>query len=544
MIEHLINIQYCYNYLIDQIPVSLLVYSHIPTSFVSLLIGIFILVKEKNRQSFVLFLITALFTLWCVLDLASWFMFVGSDKVMASWSALDLISLIIFFLSYYFLHLFITKKDLSVIQWLLSVGIMLPTFFVTWLGKNIAYYDSNTCTAIESSNITSLPYIASAVFIILSISLTIKQYIKSKDDKKEKKETLFIGIGVNIFLIFFYSAILLISLLSDSGLSDYVYNYQIYGLFGMPLFVLFLLYSIVRFKAFDIKLIGSQALVWGLVILISSQFFFIQSNVNRVLTAITLVLTTIMGLMIIRSVKQEIAQKEELELANQNQQLLIRFITHQVKGFFTKSKMVFASLLEGDFGEVPDGVKNIAKDGLESDNKAVDMVQEVLNASSLRSGQVSYDFKEVDLVSLIKEVSEKFKERMIQKGVIYEIDLPNNPVIINADKTQITQVFKNLIDNACYYTLTGSVKISLSLNKEKVLFVVQDTGVGLTEKDKSILFKEGGRGEESLKFNINSTGYGLFIVKKIVEGHGGKIWAESAGRGHGSKFYVEVPIKK
>ena len=63
----------------------------------------------------------------------------------------------------------------------------------------------------------------------------------------------------------------------------------------------------------------------------------------------------------------------------------------------------------------------------------------------------------------------------------------------------------------------------------------------MSDADKVKLFKEGGRGEESVKVNVNSTGYGLFIVKKIVEAHGGRIWAESVGRGHGSKFCVEIP---
>ena len=114
-----------------------------------------------------------------------------------------------------------------------------------------------------------------------------------------------------------------------------------------------------------------------------------------------------------------------------------------------------------------------------------------------------------------------------------------------ADETQITQVFKNLMDNSLRYTPTGEIKVSLKVSpddKKKVLFMVKDTGVGLSDKDKEKLFTEGGKGEESLKVNTNSTGYGLYIVKKIVETHKGKIWAESAGRGHGSKFLVELKL--
>jgi signal transduction histidine kinase len=56
------------------------------------------------------------------------------------------------------------------------------------------------------------------------------------------------------------------------------------------------------------------------------------------------------------------------------------------------------------------------------------------------------------------------------------------------------------------------------------------------------LFTEGGRGKESTKVNVDSTGYGLFVAKSVVEAHGGKIWAESEGKGKGSRFTVELPI--
>jgi signal transduction histidine kinase len=112
------------------------------------------------------------------------------------------------------------------------------------------------------------------------------------------------------------------------------------------------------------------------------------------------------------------------------------------------------------------------------------------------------------------------------------------------DETQITQVFKNLIDNSFRYTPSGKINVSVKVdsNTKKILFVISDTGVGLSPEDQKKLFTEGGKGEESIKINTNSTGYGLYIVKKIVESHHGRIWAESLGRGQGSKFSVELNL--
>ena len=70
---------------------------------------------------------------------------------------------------------------------------------------------------------------------------------------------------------------------------------------------------------------------------------------------------------------------------------------------------------------------------------------------------------------------------------------------------------------------------------------MKDSGVGITPEDMSNLFTEGGHGKDSIKINVHSTGYGLFIAKEVVEASGGKIWAESQGAGKGSRFIVELP---
>jgi signal transduction histidine kinase len=408
---------------------------------------------------------------------------------------------------------------------------------------NLAGFNLTDCDAFKFENIFFQTYyiLLGVLAMIWILVLLVRHYRKSTVGFR--KEVVLIGIGIEAFLFVFFilsylgSYLTTIGLLKDSRL-------EMYGLFGMAFFISLISYTIVKFKAFDIKLIGAQALVWALVILIGSQFFFIQNNVNRVLTAITLVLAAIVGLIIVRSVKKEIAQREELAVANENQQLLIRFITHQVKGFFTKSKMVFASILEGDVGDASEPLKNLVKEGLESDNKAVEMVQEVLKASSLRSGTMTYDLKDEDICPFVNEIAEGFRETAAQKSLTYEVKVPTQNIKVKIDKLQMTQVFKNLIDNSVKYTPTGYVKVSLNVKPDTVLFEIHDSGVGLSDGDKAKLFKEGGRGEESLKVNVNSTGYGLFIVKKIVEGHGGKIWAASSGRGHGSQFYVELPVIK
>ena len=83
--------------------------------------------------------------------------------------------------------------------------------------------------------------------------------------------------------------------------------------------------------------------------------------------------------------------------------------------------------------------------------------------------------------------------------------------------------------------------MDISKNGSIVRFEIQDTGVGISASDMQKLFTEGGHGEHSKEVNKDSTGFGLSIAKQIVDAHGGKVWAESAGPGTGSRFIVELP---
>ena len=105
-------------------------------------------------------------------------------------------------------------------------------------------------------------------------------------------------------------------------------------------------------------------------------------------------------------------------------------------------------------------------------------------------------------------------------------------------------VVRNLIDNAVRYTPRGEVIVQLECANNKAVLHVKDSGVGITEEDKLRLFTEGGRGKESVRVNVNSTGYGLFFAKQLIEAHKGTIYAKSEGEGKGSTFTVELPLAK
>ena len=176
--------------------------------------------------------------------------------------------------------------------------------------------------------------------------------------------------------------------------------------------------------------------------------------------------------------------------------------------------------------------------------KGVRTVMDILDASNLKKGTVAYSKTIFDLNDAVKKVLEQLKDAIEEKHLALETDIAwEIPCDVNADEEKVRDhVLRNLIDNAIKYTPAGTIKVELKRVDSVIRFSVHDSGVGITDEDKAHLFTEGGHGKDSIKVNVHSTGYGLFIAKTIIEAQGGKIWAESDGPGKGSRFIVELPL--
>jgi signal transduction histidine kinase len=240
--------------------------------------------------------------------------------------------------------------------------------------------------------------------------------------------------------------------------------------------------------------------------------------------------------------------KQELELANEQQEALIHFIGHEVKGFLAKDAGAFAALSEGDLVALPEAVKSFVDSALAQSRDGERSVTNILKAANLKKGTVAYVKEPFDLKALAEEEVEKVKPVAERKGLELSFVADESSYQMLGDKAQIgDHVLRNLLDNAINYTPSGSITVSLerardaSSDKEKIIFKVKDTGIGISEEDKKHLFTEGGHGKDSQTTNVHSTGYGLYIAKNIIEAHGGVIRAESEGAGKGATFIVEFP---
>lgn len=171
------------------------------------------------------------------------------------------------------------------------------------------------------------------------------------------------------------------------------------------------------------------------------------------------------------------------------------------------------------------------------------LVQDVLEAWRLYRGRPSLRVERFDLAFSIEDVAAGFFPAAMKKNIALDLILQDRPCHVEADRRRVEQVLMNLVENAVKFTPPGgTVRVSARKEKGAVLVRVEDTGPGITDEEKTDLFKRFGRGKARATGGEPSTGLGLFICKEIVEMHGGEIWVESEP-GEGSRFLVRLPAR-
>ncbi len=543
----------------------LLYYSHIPAMTVSLLIGLFVYLKNKTLISKILFALSVVFSTWSFLNLIVWTN-IDSRLIMLAWSFFGLLYSLIYILSLYFVYVFIDKKDISFLKKVLLGILILPVIFLSSTAYNIRGFDLVNCEAVEGNYYTYYYYGLGLLVFLWILILSFIRYRKEAD-VEFKKQIVLLAVGIELFLFSYFITGFLASYLDSMGVS-YAFEIEQYGLFGMVIFMGFLAYLIVKFKAFDIKLLAAQALVVALIILVGSQFFYVQSNTSRILTGITLILAVGFGWALIKSVKNEVRRKEELQLmsdklAQANDQLrkldnakseFISIASHQLRTPLTAIKGFVSLLLEGTYDEVSTPQREALNKIYLSCERLIQLVENLLNVSRIESGRIEYEFRQWRVEDIIKEISDSLVFAARNKGLYLHIDVPRESLPeIEADGAKVKEVISNLVDNAVKYTRRGGVTIRAefvaggsqpAVGDDAIRITVSDTGIGIPEGDLPYLFSKFSRGRDTNRLHVTGTGLGLYVGKSIVDAHHGRIWVESDGENKGSRFIVELPLSQ
>lgn len=529
---------------------ALVYYSHLFSLITALGLGIFVYAKNPRSLISELFLaLTLVFSLWVFSDTVLW-ADANPSHIMFFWSLTILLEPVIYVLGLYFLAVYIKNDDISNRFKFLLISLLLPTILLVPTKLGILGFDYTNCDREVIEGL--LVYYGYFVEVIISLSAVIYSIRSYQKVSKEKKKPLvFMSLGMVLFFFMFAWGNIVGSISEDWTLGQY-------GLFGMPILLAFFTYTIVRFKTFNIKLIGTQALVVVLWVTLSAILFVRKIEDVRVIVALTLILFLIVGILLVRSVKREVEQREhieklagDLERANEKlkelDQLKSEFLslaTHQIRAPLTAIKGYSSMLLEGNFGVLPQKATDSIQTIMKSCQNLINIVADFLNISRIEQGRMVYEKSIFNLAELAKEVLNEIKPNIDKAGLILETKMPLEEIKVNADRGKIKQVVENIVDNAIKYTVHGGINVSVFADKETAKVTVKDSGVGIDPNEMNKLFNKFSRTKDASKISVTGTGLGLYIAKKMTEAHSGDIKVFSEGIGKGTTFTIELPITK
>lgn len=214
-------------------------------------------------------------------------------------------------------------------------------------------------------------------------------------------------------------------------------------------------------------------------------------------------------------------------------------VSHELKTPLTSIKGFVETLLEGAIEDEENG-RSFLKIVQEHTERLNSLVDDLLSLSHLESKEIAIDKKEFNLRQQVEGIIMGFGSQMKKKGIEIRNELPPD-ISVKADKDRIDQVITNLIDNAIKFNRDkGLIKIYGSEEGDKMKIIVEDSGIGIPEKDVPRIFERFYRVDKARSRSLGGTGLGLSIVKHIVELHGGTVGVESA-EGLGSKFWFTLP---
>ena len=171
-------------------------------------------------------------------------------------------------------------------------------------------------------------------------------------------------------------------------------------------------------------------------------------------------------------------------------------------------------------------------------------VNELIEMANIEMGRTKVSFSAISLNEAIESVYNYFKPEVDEKGIKFSYDLPLSyeEAMIISDSGKLNFILANLVNNAIKYSPNGKIELGYAKKGSILEFFVKDSGIGMSEEQKRIIFDKFRQGNETITREYQGLGLGLTISKAFIEMLGGKIWTESKV-GKGSKFYFTIPYR-
>ncbi len=450
--------------------------------------------------------------------------------------------------SYYF------PKANGRMRWWKAALILLPSLLVLSVLRTDFNIVSVTLADWGTDFTPGLLYPIGILYQVLYTALSAVQLVRARRENRDGV------VRTQISLVLFMIVLVTFCQFFINALLPTVFGYTKATVFGPAtsfFFVLVLSYTIFRHGLMNLKVIATETFAMLLGFIGFVQIFWASSIFEFVSRLVTLVVTVIVGILLIRSVRTEVRRREEVqhlasELAAGNKRLralddlkttMVSIASHQIRGPLGGIRGYLSMFRDGDLGPLTEKQKEIVTLNLNVTTRLLNAVETFLDITKLESGKMTLRKEVLPLDGAVADVVEEFKLPVSKKGLALELKFEcPRPLLIDFDPEKIKHVIFNLIDNAMKYTEQGTISVRLRRDGDEAVFEVADTGMGIAPEDAARLFGKYERGE--LVIDRGGSGLGLYVVKMLTEMQGGRVWAASSGIGKGSVFGVGLPIAR
>lgn len=252
------------------------------------------------------------------------------------------------------------------------------------------------------------------------------------------------------------------------------------------------------------------------------------------------------------SLEKTISERtEELRIAYDNLKKLdekksefISVAAHQLRTPLSAIKWGLAMMRNDEVGKITQEQKDFLDKNIAGNNKVIELVNDLLDIDLYTKDEKDYNFYSTNLVEIIVGVIESVAPLSIKRNITIEWKKPTEKIMAEVDPKKIAIVMQNLIDNAIKYSNPDSV---IHIDTKKINSLVQisvkNNGIGIPKEETDDIFQRFFRAKNAIRKETEGMGVGLFITKKILEDHGGRIRFDSKKDGE-TTFYVELPLNR
>ncbi len=511
------------------------------------LAGIVILgftVYFNNRKSITntSFLYLAIFiSAWSALNYASYKVF---DAGQIIWILRGVVFSAIWFAFFIFTFFYVFPKEkINFPKWYkyLLVPIVVVVSFLTFTPLVFEQIDTLSATggALTVTNGPAIFVFGILVFFLDggAFLLLLVKTIKATKEERKPYRTILYGVIITLSLLLTFNFIFPAFLNNP--------NIIPYGAFFVFPFVALAAYATYKQKLLNLSNILYGLLAFFIPLILAVEFVFVSNVSLMVIIGTAFIISLVVGIKFIRDIFKLEELAGELSVSNKKQEDLLHVMNHDVKKPLARDISIFANILDGTYGAIPSEMKGIVEEGLKLTRADTQGFIDYLNNANLKTGEVKYEEKPFDVRHAIETATQSMKKELDDANVKLESKIENGSFIIKGDEEKfVIHVLDNLLRNLAKYAKNATAILSLARHGDKILVTLKDTGVGMSSVTMARLFTKGGKGEHSTEINKESTGEGLYDAKVVTENHDGRIWAESAGPGKGSTFFVELPASK